>query len=81
MWDVYNGKSKSLHQREVSIFIFRKKQLEEIEDQEQREKVLARLRLEPRNLARFRHPKILALLENLKEDSNSMVFVTERVKC
>ena len=70
LWSIFDAKSSP--SEKVSIFILEKQSL--------KEEILAKLRLEPKNLAKFRHPNILRIIEPLRENSYQMVFVTERVK-
>ena len=45
-----------------------------------RPEVYAFLKKEPQSLAKLKHPNILGLVEPLREDDKSLVFVTEPVE-
>jgi len=77
-WKVYNAVKEDQSQRKVSVFIFEKKQLSKVK-QKDKEALLEILRREAKQLAKFRHPKILNLVERIIENKKVMGFVTERV--
>ena len=56
--------------------MFDKKQLKKFKKKDQ---VVEVIKKEASNLVKYRHPKILSIVETLLEDKSSMGFVTERV--
>ena len=78
LWKIYQAVKQDKTKQEVSIFMFDKKVLDKIKKVE-KEDFLVFLRKEGQNLAKFRHPNILSLVEPLMEDSKSMAFITERL--
>jgi len=56
--------------------MFDKKQLKGVKNKDEK---LAIIKKEAQNLVKYRHPKILNIVETLREDKNVMGFVTEHV--
>jgi SCY1-like protein 2 len=78
LWKIYSGRKLDKSAREVSIFIFDKKQVSKLK--KSREDFYNFMRKESQTLARYKHPNILGLVEPLVEDKERMAFVTERVQ-
>jgi SCY1-like protein 2 len=74
-WDIYHGSRKDRPQ-DVCIFIHEKKNLDKF-TKEEKEEILNVLRKEPANLAKFKHPLVLSLVDPLLEDKTTLIFVTE----
>jgi hypothetical protein len=56
--------------------MFDKKKLKGVKN---KDIALSIIRKEGQNLVKYRHPKILNIVETLREDKNALGFVTERV--
>ncbi|KAH3681839.1 hypothetical protein WICPIJ_007193, partial [Wickerhamomyces pijperi] len=85
LWAIYPAKHKST-EKPVSIFIFDKKKFEAILVKNNISKkgdksiitdAYEVLRAQVSNLAKFRHPNILTIIEPLEEHKASFIFVTE----
>ena len=78
-WKIYVGENKASGET-VSVFIFEKKLLDKKTDKE-RQTILSCLRKEPETLIRGKnkHKNFLTVIEPLKEDNNSLGFITEYV--
>ncbi|KAH3673549.1 hypothetical protein WICMUC_003656 [Wickerhamomyces mucosus] len=85
LWAVYPARHKS-SDKQVSVFIFDKKKFESLLNKngiiKRGDKNLINdayevLRSQVSNLAKFRHPNILTIIEPLEEHKSSFIFVTE----
>ena len=66
---------------DVSIFMFEKKLLEKKKlSQVQKDEICNILKKDPNQLAKYRHPNLLSLIEQPLEDAKVIVFVTEPVE-
>jgi len=82
-WKIYRGKKKDRGNMEVSIFVFDKKTINKKDSttgQQQKEEVYNILKRDAANLAKYRHPSLLNLIEQPMEDQKMIVFVTEPVE-
>ena len=79
-WKVFKGVHKSSGEN-ISAFIFEKKILDKKPEKE-KQNILLCLRKEPETLIRGKnkHKNFLTVIESLKEDNNSMGFITEYIK-
>ncbi|XP_065211697.1 SCY1-like protein 2 isoform X2 [Planococcus citri] len=77
LWKIFSGFKKSTNQ-EASILVLEKKQLGRLSKKD-REAVLDTLRKSISQLARLRHPQILAVQHTLEESRDSLAFATEPV--
>ncbi|ODQ78017.1 hypothetical protein BABINDRAFT_26009, partial [Babjeviella inositovora NRRL Y-12698] len=84
-WSVYSAKQRST-KKLVSVFMFDKKKFENMlvkngvmmqRNRELLNEIYQILRNQVNNLAKFRHPNILTLIEPLEEHKTSLLFVTE----
>lgn len=87
LWAVYPAKHKS-SDRQVSVFIFDKKKFETLlvknnivkkHDKQVIYDAYEVLRNQVANLAKFRHPNILTLIEPLEDHKSNFTFATELV--
>ena len=78
-WKIFKGVNKTSGEN-ISAFIFEKKALDKKSEKEQ-QNILFFLRKEPETLIRGKnkHKNFLRVIESLKEDNNSMGFITEYV--
>ena len=76
MWKVYRGKKKS-DQSEVSIFIFEKKGKTY---KNLKQETIELFKRDPANLAKFRHPSMLKIIDAPMEDKSVVAFVSEPVE-
>ena len=78
-WKIFKGANKATGET-ISAFIFEKKLLDKKSEKE-KENILLCLRKEPETLIRGnnKHKNFLTVRENLKEDNNSMGFITEYI--
>ena len=65
--------------KEVSIFFFDKRTADKLHKPKRKETISEILRFSVRQLDRFRHPKILALVHSVEESSDTLAFATEPV--
>ena len=75
---------KDKETQEGSIFMVEKKKLKQKEKKHENKELYLRnmdnLKREATNLAKFKHPSILRILEPVFEDNNVIAFVTEPVE-
>ena len=78
-WKIFKGENKSTGEK-ISAFIFDKKILDKMSEKE-KENILLCLRKEPETLIRGKnkHKNFLTVIESLKEDNNSLGFITEYI--
>ena len=78
-WKIFKGEKKSTGEK-ISAFIFEKKILDKKSEKE-KDNILLCLRKEPETLIRGRnkHKNFLTVIESLKEDNNSLGFITEYI--
>lgn len=63
----------------MSIFFFDKRTADKLHKPKRKETISEILRFSVRQLDRFRHPKILALVHSVEESSDTLAFATEPV--
>jgi len=81
LWKVYRAKKKDRNNMDVSIFTFEKKSLDKKRSSHaQKEEIFSILKKDAANLAKYRHPNLLNLIEPPLEDQKMIVFVTEPVE-
>lgn len=78
LWKIYKGSRKDRKQ-DVCIFVLEKKVLDKF-PQEEREEILNSLKKEAAALVKFKHPSILSIYEQVLEDKQSLIFVTEPIQ-
>jgi SCY1-like protein 2 len=78
LWKIYKGIRKDRKQ-EVSIFVLEKKALEKY-SKDEKEEIINILKKEAAGLVKFKHPGMLGIVEQLLEDKQTLVFVTEPVQ-
>ncbi|CAM9022824.1 unnamed protein product [Wickerhamomyces anomalus] len=87
LWAIYPARHKSTD-RQASVFIFDKKKFESLllknniikkHDKQVINDAYEILRNQVSNLAKFRHPNILTLIEPLEDHKSNFIFVTEYV--
>lgn len=78
LWKIYKGSRKDRKQ-DVCVFVMEKKSLEKY-PKEEREEILNVLKKEAGALVKFKHPSVLGIYEQVSEDKQSLIFVTEPVQ-
>ena len=78
-WKIYRGRKKG-NNSEVSIFVFEKKLVDKKYPQTAKDEIFLMVKKEGLNLAKYRHPHLLNLIESPLEDAKAIVFVTEPVE-
>lgn len=81
-WRISKAQKES--NQEGSIFCIEKKKLKQKEKKHESKELYQRnldnLKREATNLAKFKHPSILQILEPVFEDNNVIAFVTEPIE-
>jgi SCY1-like protein 2 len=77
LWKIYKGSRKDRKQ-DVCIFVCEKKSLEKY-GKDEREEILNVLKKEASAIAKYKHPAILSLVEQMVEDKTTIAFVTESI--
>jgi SCY1-like protein 2 len=78
LWPVYRAKKKQQNMQECSIFMFDKKAIKAPKTQAGMD-LLEIVKRDATNLAKFKHPGVLNLVESPIEDKAQIAFVTEPV--
>lgn len=81
LWRVHRAKKKATSDSaDVSIFMFDKKTKTKGQTAQQQLEAFELLKKDAANLAKFRHPSMLSLIEAPIEDKTCIAFVTEPVE-
>ena len=78
LWKIYKGSRKDRKQ-DVCIFVLEKKVLDKY-PKDEREEILNSLKKEAGALVKFKHPSVLGIYEQVLEDKQTLIYVTEPVQ-
>ena len=78
LWKIYKGSRKDRKQ-DVCIFVLEKKVLDKY-PKDERDEIVNSLKKEAGALVKFKHPSMLGIYEQVLEDKQTLIFVTEPVQ-